>query len=518
MKKQIVSNIVSHYVLNVVGMALGFLLIPFLIGRIGREAFGLIVLAESMMSFFEVLTISLRIAISRHATVAAAGGDDKRFAEYLSTGHAVMAVCAATAVGIGAAIAAGFPSVFRVPAGLETESRVLFLMVVVSFAWSVRNTAYWSALYAKQRFDLIHTSASAGLVIRAAALFALYGLMPKGGASLVPYAAVGLGMAIGQNAIIRFWHERLLPGVVYSIMACRRERLREILSFAGHTSVARLGQVLYGDTANLLINLWWGPAANAIFALSAKFPELIRRFLIEPTWSLTPTFTDLAARQERRSMETLFFSYSKGLAIVGFPICFVIALLADPLMNLWLGPGYEEAAQLVPLNMLWLFFGIPFALIGCVLNAYARVRVPSYVSLCSAVLHVFLCVLLGRTFGMGLAGMALAGALASSLLPNLFFPLYVCRTAGFPLARYWGEVFAKPFALSALICAGGISALRAGGAHGPALVAMGGGLMLLSYAAAAALLLTRDEKKLAADTLRLGLGRLGLTATAGGAR
>ena len=186
-------------------MALGFFLVPFLIGKLGSAVYGIIVLTESTIAFFEILTVSVRMALSRHATFALAQGKVDEFVEYISTGLRILCFSAAAVTLFGVTLSYYFPYLFKVPEGYAGQSQVHFFLISAAFAISIPNIVYWSALYAKQRFDLINFSTSFGLIMRAVCIFLFYSLVPKKYISLTAYGFIYLAMTVTQNYMIYFW-------------------------------------------------------------------------------------------------------------------------------------------------------------------------------------------------------------------------------------------------------------------------------------------------------------------------
>jgi len=167
MKTQIIKNLFSNYLVNSLQMILGILVVPFLIIKLGKEAFGLIVLVESTIFIFEVMVGSVRIALSRHATYALAKGDLDEFIQYLSTGKYILFVVGGIILLLGSLVSCFFSYIFKVPLDLVLSSKLLFLLVTSSFFITVPNIVYWSILYSKQRFDLLNLASSIGLISRA---------------------------------------------------------------------------------------------------------------------------------------------------------------------------------------------------------------------------------------------------------------------------------------------------------------------------------------------------------------
>jgi len=502
MKSQILKNIFSNYVARVIGMLLGFLIIPFLIRKLGTEAYGLVVLAESTIAVVEIVTISVRMALSRHATYSLSQNKTDEFVEYLSTGRVLLYFSAAITLTAGFLVSFYFPDLFRVPAAFETQSKVLFFLITTGFVITVPNTVYWSVLYAKQRFDLINLCNSFGLIARAFCLFALFSFLPQRYVSLPVYGLVYLLMQAIENYFVFFMHKRLMPGLRLSAKRFKKEKVREILSFSFHTSLSRLSLALPGSIVNIIVNLFWGPAYNAIYSVSMKFPMMMRRMFSEATWSLTPTFTDLAARKDRERLEALFFMYSKAVSIVTMPLSLVLILLARPLIRLWVGEDFEMAGRLLPIMAFPLLFSIPFSVCACLNNAYAKVKWPSLMGVVSTVFSLSVGSLLALKFGMELFGFAIASCVSALLYMTFFTPFYACRIAGIPVRRYLVESLIKPLSW-ALVGFGAGLVLFDRLCHdqllSPVFLAGLAALFVLHFVGAYVFLLVPKEKKHIAD-------------------
>jgi len=505
MRKQIVKNLFTNYIATAIGVALGIFLIPFLIHKLGKDAFGLIILAESTIALFEVATVSVRIALARYAAFSYAQGRTEEFTGYLGTGRAILFVSSAFVLLGGLTVSLFFPSIFRVPPGLAMDSRFLFFFVTLAFSASIPNIVFWSVLYARQRFDWINSSLSFGLIARAIGLFFLYSVLPARFISLTTYGIVYLAMTLTQNGIIYFGQRKVMPEVHIRVRDFRRQKVKEIISFSFHTAMGRVSSLLSNDALNVIINLFWGAIANTVYSIGCKFPLVINRLFTEATWTLTPTFTELAARDEKEKMKTLFFVYTKFMTILIVPPVLFLVLMARPIVHLWVGPGFEEAADLLPVLAFPLVAVIPFAISGCLFNAYGKVKLPSRVSLAAALLNVGLGILFGKTFSQGLMGIAVASAAASIFCYGIFSPLYACRIAGISVREYWVRSFFVPCSWSLCVTGGCFFFLRATGLAGHLvfglMMALALAVLGLSYAGSYFFVLNGSERARTNETL-----------------
>jgi peptidoglycan biosynthesis protein MviN/MurJ (putative lipid II flippase) len=153
-----------------------------------------------------------------------------------------------------------------------------------------------------------------------------------------------------------------------------------------------------------------------------------------------------------------------------------------------------------------LFTIIPAASTGSIFNAYARIRVPSFVTFGTAVLNIVLCFLFGVAMKMELFGIGLAAAVCTVSSSLIFFPMYTCRMLGVPGSRYYVGSIVKPLLLSAVFIGGGFYAFKA--FHpavklGLPLAGIFTALHLVYYGAAYLLLLGEGEKKHVDDALKM---------------
>jgi len=453
MKAQILKNIFSKYLLSFLGMGLGVLLVPFLIHKLGKDGFGISILAESIIAFFEIVTLSVRQALARYATFSLSKGDNEQLVQYLSTGRYLSFFCAGVVLIGAGTLSFFFPQIFTVPAGLENDSRILFFLITLGFTITIPNIVYWSVLYAKQRMDIINLASSIGLIVRALGIFILFSFLPGKYVSLAAYGAIYFLMRFFENYAVYWWHKKLMPGLRLSVKDFKADKVRDLFSFGIHTSLSRVSSLLYENTANVLINIFWGPAMNSLYAVSLKFPKLLSRVFRESAWTLSPTFTDLAAKGDTGRFARLYFMYTKIATIVVTPFSLLLIFWAGPLIRLWVGEGFEKAIPLFQISMVAQMLTIPLAIASAPLSAYAKVKIPSQVSFLTAVLNVIIGIWLARYMSWGLMGIASAAALFQIFYGGVFVPFYASRISGISFRKYMTESFLYPFAWTAFFMA-----------------------------------------------------------------
>ncbi|MBF0485070.1 MAG: oligosaccharide flippase family protein [Candidatus Omnitrophica bacterium] len=451
MRRQILKNLFSNYIGTFAAMTLGFFLVPFLIRKLGKDGFGLTVLAESLIGFMQIFIYSVRVAMARYATVSISQGKKDEFLEYLSTGYRILSQFMILTLAAGLIVSYFFPSIFNVPILFYQQTRWLFFFIMIAFVVSMPNIVYWAILYAQQRFDLINISNFGGVIMRALMVFALFSFLPARYVNLVTYGVVYLLMILAENYFVFLWARKIMPGLTLAKGVYHKGKAKEIISYGGYSSFGAISTVIYENGMNIIINIFMGPAANAVYAISMKVPSLIKRLFLEPTWSLTPTFVNLVATGDKSKLERFFIMYSKGIAMFLFPLSYLMIHFSKDFIHLWVGAEFEQAPLIMSILVAAVALSMFTYFCSIIIGAYGMIRIPTLVGLGLAIANLGLGMLLGLVFKWGIEGIAVAALLISIIGSMIFLPTYTCRIAGISLWKFWREALLKPFFLTAML-------------------------------------------------------------------
>lgn len=451
MKKQIIKNLATNYIGNILGMILGFIIVPFMVLKIGKEAFGIIVLAESLIALFQIFSFSVRMSISRFLTISNSKNDKDGFNQYLSTGRCVLYFSIPFVLIPGLILSYYFPNFFNVPVGYETQSQVLFFLVIMGFVFTIPNIIHWSVLYSRQRYDLINISNYGGVFLRNLVLLIAFTIVPVQYANLMLYGVIYFLTTISQNLIIYVWRNKIEPHIKTSFKDFNKISFKEIISYSGYTSVGNISSVLYENAMNIFINIFLGPMFNTIYSISLRLPNIIKRVFVESSWSLIPTFTDLVSRNDKEKVAKLFFFYSKVVNTGIFPICLSLILFSKEIIVFWVGHEFVSAAPLMAIFTVVAVMAVSASICSCISNAYGLIKIPTRVNLGLALFNISLGVLLATTFNLGLMGVAIAALVVGFMGSQVFLPVYISKISGLSLQRYLTESIGKPLLMTALI-------------------------------------------------------------------
>jgi O-antigen/teichoic acid export membrane protein len=148
---------------------------------------------------------------------------------------------------------------------------------------------------------------------------------------------------------------------------------RKILAFGGYSSLTTVLNTFYVSLPTLLLGRTGGLDAVGLYNRSIMLCQLPERMILS---ALQPVILPaLSARVH--AGESLKEPYLRGLsfmAAVQWPFLVCLALLADPIVNLALGPGWSAAASLVRLMAIASMSLLPAFMTFPVLVSVGRVR------------------------------------------------------------------------------------------------------------------------------------------------
>ena len=174
-----------------------FLVMPFLIHRLGESSYGTWVLIGSLSSYFGMLDLGVRGSVGRY--VAFHRARDDRGALNSTLGTAFVIACIAGFLTLTASL--GLPSlflrIFDIPADQVSAVRISLLLIGLNIALSFPLSLFDGILWGFQRFDILNAIDVPISVVRAVLTFVVigYGHGIIGLASLTVLLAVISGLA-----------------------------------------------------------------------------------------------------------------------------------------------------------------------------------------------------------------------------------------------------------------------------------------------------------------------------------
>jgi O-antigen/teichoic acid export membrane protein len=199
---------------------------------------------------------------------------------------------------------------------------------------------------------------------------------------------------------------------------------------------------VHTDLNKFIIGYFSGLEQVAFYEVAARVVSQLKAFphlMLNP---ITPAASEIkAADQSEDRLQSLYYRSLKYMSLASLPVFGFVGVLAEPLVELWLGPGYEMAALSVRLLTAATFVNLLTAPGFFILVGIGKPLHGVYSSLLGIVLNVVLGVVLAALAGYvgAIVGTALALVIASTYFVFAFhgdqgIPLVatVSRAVGYP--------------------------------------------------------------------------------------
>ncbi len=448
-------RVITNSLWNVAGRAVflivGLFLTPFMLGRLGGDAYGVMILVMSVLPFLDIFTVEIATSVGRYVTFYQARNEIDEANRYFNTSFfAALALCGIASLPI-AFLTICFPRIFDVR-GWERASQWTMLLGAVSFIVTAVTGPFAVGLYFRQKFRLRNIFDVTALFARTGTIVLLLSL-----ASPSPsYVAIGMIVAaLIQGAANVATAFRTLPGLHISSQLFSAKKLREVTAFSFYLMISRISVYLFLSTDYILINLLFGKKWVTVYNMGAQWVPQLRNFVMAAVFVVGPLVTILDATDERERIRSIFLRGSRALLLILCPVAFFSCALVKPFMALWVGRQLTRVSPAAIIESVKVFWVLMLPLVVnlsvspafTMFTAMGRVKTVALVTLVAAVSNVFLSIWFASGLGLGIVGIALGSTVCLSAKNAAFVPWYVGRLCK-ATARDFYRLFPGPLLAS----------------------------------------------------------------------
>jgi O-antigen/teichoic acid export membrane protein len=440
-KRQILRNVGSSWFALGVNVLVGIFLSPYILHRLGDEAFGLWILIFSVTGYYGLFDLGIRSSIVRYVAKYSANDEHEELNRLINT-----AMFSYSGIGIAAitltVIAAYYVSaIFRIPPGFLATARWLLLMVGASVSLGFPLGVFSGILEGLQRFYLLNFTNISATLLRA--LLIVLALQHGRGLLTVALITVSLPLIsalVNAAAVLRSLQLRFGPQYL------SRSSLRRIAGYSGTTFLIIVAGRLRFKTDALIIGTFVSAAGVTYFTIGARLIDYASETVSSLAQIFVPMSSQSQAKGDLEALRKIFVVGNRACAFIIFPITAMLTILGKSIIETWVGPKYIATGYPVLLVLLY-----PTTLMlaqsasGRTLWGMAKHRTWAWVVLAEGIANLVLSVVLVRRYGIIGDAIGTAIPLACSMI--LFLPRHLCRLLGIKVTTYLSRAFMLPTGL-----------------------------------------------------------------------
>ena len=354
--RQIAVNITATIIAFAVSTGITFFLTPFIVGRLGRAAYGFIGLSSSIIDYTSLITIALNAMAGRFVSISYLKGDKKLANKYFSSVFFSNLFFAGIIFLFAIFFLIYIDVLLDVPSELLRDVRLLFGLLVLNSMLGLVTGEFGVATFIKNRLELSSIRNVIADFLRAAILFFAFSFF----APHVWYIGLS-GLILTVYTVI--WNikyrNRLTPDLRVNIKNFDLAKVKELISSGAWNIITKLSNILSQGLDLLFANIFVGAAAMGTFSISKTVPMMALALMGAIASTFAPQLTNYYAQGRN---DLIVQELQKSIRVVSCfstPILCSLYVFSGDFYHLWLpGQDYRELWLLTVLG----FIASPFTM------------------------------------------------------------------------------------------------------------------------------------------------------------
>lgn len=407
----LIVNTATSYLRVGVAFLVSMLLIPFILAKLGAEAYGLWALLFSVLGFFGLLDMGFATAVVKYVAETRGSGNVELRNRILSSVTLVYFILATLAAIAMVVLASRFSEVFAIPSSQkENLVAVLWLLALRAVILNLPLSIFRGLLFGEQRIYLINAVSIFSNVLYAGLV---WWTLEQGGGLL----------ALAWSSLIAMLLEHFLY-VILSFLTVPKVRLswhlvdmavlRQVASFSGYQLMTDISSLVLLQVDLLLVQWFLGLESVALYAVALRISTHVFYLSKQFVNVLSPLVAEYKGKGRERPIRELLIKGTRVALVPGVIIFLCAQVFADQAIAFWVGSSFLLSAQVLRLLLFAVMLGLPYLVAANVLAMTGRHRFTAWTSMASVLANIAFSVLLVKP--MGLLGIAWGTVLARLLV------------------------------------------------------------------------------------------------------
>jgi len=442
-KQQFIRNTFSGWFAQLSAAIVAFIMLPYNISHLGKDVYGISVVAVSATALLQFLSLGMGPALLRFFSQAIAKKDQEEMIVLSSTSQLLLGGLGIVGFLIILAGTPWFIWFYEIDPEHQLETRYLLLCMGISFFLQFHSIVFTNIVLAGNRYDLVNLRSVISSWLRLGALFFLYSFFTP---SLTLF---GIALLFGgvYNYLTLFWfcfREHGSRVAFFSPKKITWSRLPSVFAFSGYSMLNSIFFAASIQIPIMIIGKTLGKEMATAFAPAVLIATNLSLILGQIASPLAPLAGRDAVETGGKNIARWAILMGQLVACVGYGCIFMAIIFILDVLRLWLGNDFIWTSSVVVV----LISGIVYASIQAVnynlaLGASSIAPV-AYSSVVMAVL-TSLGTLLGTMYwNWSLLEVALCITIVRILRNTFFLSWIYSNLFSYDFSDYFNKVYIKP--------------------------------------------------------------------------
>lgn len=343
-KKQFAFNAASGWVAQLVFALVGFILMPYIIMRLGEEGYGIYQLARSALVFLMFLQLGMGPTLVRFFAKAIARDDTEELRRVNSTAQFLLGGLGLLGSLICLALIPFFIQFYEISPEFIKETTGLLICMVVSLFLNMTVVVPQALVFGINRYDLANCIEIGSHLMRLVLIVIMFEIIHPS------IFFVGLAILLAQlaryAALFGVAIKRTGKAALFSVRLLTKKMIRTLLSFSMLNLANSVAGAAVFQGPVLIIGKVLGEEMVTAFAPVLLISSAMQGFLGQSTRPLVPLASEDRERNKGAALGKWAISAGQLAAVVGFGVALPLATFGPEIMVLWLG---ERLAWIWPI-------------------------------------------------------------------------------------------------------------------------------------------------------------------------
>ncbi len=487
MSSSIFRNIFSNWLGLAAAALVGLAISPFVIHSLGKESYGLLVIAVSIASQFAIFDLGVRNAVVKYTAQYRASSDTLALNRLVSSSLGFNCVTSIPIIAISIAILPFFGPWFDVdPSVLRIGIVVLLVLAADAIVEHILGL-YQGVLAGCERYDLINMSNVFRLLFNAVCVVAVL----KSGFGIIGVAFAAFFSRLVYRLAVLFLAKQQVPSLRVSPRSFDNKTVGRVVGYGLWACVIVVASRLIYQFDLLVVGTFEGAAAVSIYAVAVILVDQFRLLAEGTSTVLTPRFSSLIAVGEIDVIERLVEKWASYGELLSLSICIPLLVTGADFIRLWMGVSFADSVPILWVLTIPFLLSFPPMALASLLYARSEHKLNAVIVGAEAICNVGLSIVLARYFG--LLGVALGTLGPSVVSRGIVLPLLATKRTGLSMRSYVYHAYIKCVPAAIVLCGALVGLKALIGAESWFQFVSVNALGLIVYAASVCLFYVADE-------------------------
>ncbi|MBQ8222611.1 MAG: oligosaccharide flippase family protein [Bacteroidales bacterium] len=344
---RIAKNTIALYIRMAITMFISFFTTRITLEVLGVEDYGLNNLVSSVVALFSFLNGSMGTAVQRFYSVEIGRGEENKLGRVFGSGLALHIIVALVTAMLMEIFAIFFLHKLNIPQERMYAAQIVFQISILSLILNIISVPYTALLRAREEFSKI---AVADVLQSVGRLVVVYLLLQIDYDHLITLGAL--------NFIITILYFVFMVCVARGYKECKhrmcwdKEIVKEIAKFVSMLLVTVLASLFRDKGIIILVNLFFGLAVNAAYAVAMQVMHIVSTFVMNFKQSVVPQIMMSYGKKDLTRMNELVNTGTKITFLLMLLITLPIIFEGEYILKLWLKEPPQYAYELVCLVLI----------------------------------------------------------------------------------------------------------------------------------------------------------------------